>query len=141
MSLQNRQVLEELKKSLMTEKEKEKDKGYSFQEYTIDGRVYSSLSNIGEHSITDMSKEAIVIKDFVKLLNESSESEIRNFAKTVENITWLHTSNKDRLADTPIYNLADECSDKVLHTRPGTVERELVLMTMVNKIKTAYRSV
>ena len=135
----NTRILEELRKSMASEENEDKG-SYTFRTYTIDGRRYSPLADLRDHEIKVVTPEEAAIDGFAKLLSESSDQKIREFARSVKNIAWLHQSGGENLKDTPLYQISKEYSDKTLSTRPGSVERDLLLITAVEKIKTAYRA-
>ncbi len=132
-------VLEELRKSLGAEDKKE-ERSYTFRQYTIDGKVYSTLADLKEHNIKVVTPEEAALEAFAKMLSESADPKSSEFARTVKNIAWLHQSGGDDIKTTPLYQITKEYSDKTLATRPGSVERDLLLISAVDKIKSAYRA-
>ena len=135
----NAKLLEELRKTL-TPEESHEEKTYTFHQYTIDGRTYSTLSDLKGHEIKVATAEERTIESLAQMMSESTEQSIRGFSRTVKNIGWLHQAGGDRLSDTPLYQIAKEFLDKAMSVRPGSVERDLLLMTAVERIKTAYRA-
>ncbi len=132
--------LAELRKSLASDNESENERSYTFRQYTIDGRRYSTLADLKSHDIKIATPEETVIENFAKLLSESTDQKTRDFARTVRNLIWLHMSGGDNLKDTPLYQISREFADKTLSTRPKSVERDLILITAIERVKTAYRS-
>ena len=132
--------LEELRKSLGSDNKSTDEKSYTFRQYTIDGRRYSTLADLKDHEIKIVTPEESSIAEFAKLLSESSDQKTRDFSRTVKNLTWLHQSGGDNLRETPLFKISSEFSDRTLSTRPGSVERDLILITAIEKIKSAYRS-
>ena len=135
----NLRILEELRKSL-TPEDKAEDNAYTFRQYTVDGRRYSTLADLSGHEIKITTPEEAVVAGFTKLLSESADQKTSEFAKTINNIVWLHESGKEDLKNTPVYKISKEYSDKTLSTRPGSIERDLVLITAIEKIKSSYRA-
>ncbi len=132
--------MSELRKSLGSESKAEEEKSYTFRQYTIDGRRYSTLADLTEHKVKIVTPEESTVEGFAKLLQESSDQKTRDFARTVKNLTWLHLAGGDDLKSTPLYKISREFSDKTLATRPGSVERDLLLVTAIEKVKSAYRA-
>ena len=133
-------IIDELRKSLGTE-EKNEEKTYTFRQYTIDGRQYSTLADLKGHDIRSVTPEEATIAGFAKMLSESADPQSSEFARTVKNIAWLHQSGGDEIKNTPLYQIAKEYSDKtLLSTRKGSVERDLLLIAAVAKIKASYRA-
>ena len=135
----NARIIEELRKSMTTEDNAE-DKTYTFRQYTVDGQKFSTLANLQSHEIKIVTPEEAVIAGFTKLLSQSTDQKTREFARTINNIVWLHESGKEDLKNTPVYQIAKEYSDRTLSTRPGSIERDLVLITAIEKIKSSYRT-
>lgn len=135
----NARVIDELRKS-MTADEGVQERNYTFRQYTVDGRRYATLADLQGHEVKIVTPEESVIAGFAKLMGESSDRNTREFARTVNNILWLHQSGKENLKETPVYQISKEYSDKVSFARPGSVERDLLLVTATEKIKSAYRS-
>ncbi len=131
MDQKNANTILELKKAMEASKPKEEQGGDSRYPSMFDPAVLESASLSGKMSF---------IKKFMNLLRDSGEQSAREFAKTVETITYLHVSQKDRLEETQIFEISKDCANKALHTAPGSVERELVLLSAINQVKTAYRS-
>ncbi|MBO4325684.1 MAG: hypothetical protein J5950_00230 [Clostridia bacterium] len=132
-------ILEELRKTMAPE-EDEDVKTYTFRQYTVDGRKYSTLADLKTHNLKIVSPEETAIMGFAKMLTESSDQKTREFVRTVKNITALHLAGGDELKDAPIYQITKECCDKTLSTRPKSVERDLLLITAIEKIKSTYRA-
>lgn len=135
----NTRIIEELRKS-MTPEDKAEDMSYTFRQYTVDGRRYSTLADLQSHDIKIVSPEEAVIAGFTKLLSQSTDQKTREFARTINNIVWLHESGKEDLKNTPVYKISKEYSDRTLSTRPGSIERDLVLITAIEKIKSSYKA-
>ena len=135
----NARVIDELRKSMTTE-EGAQERNYTFRQYTVDGRRYSTLADLQGHEVKIVTPEESVVAGFAKLLSESTDSKTRDFSRTVTNILWLHQEGRENLKETPVYQIAKEYSDKVLFARPGSVERDLLLVTASEKIKSAYRA-
>ncbi len=133
-------ILAELRKSLAPEEEEKDRKDYTFRQYTIDGRRYSTLDDLGTHEVKIVTPEESTVINFAKMLSESSDPKSKDFARTIRNLLWLHQSGKERLKDTPVYQIAKEYADKTLSTRPRSVERDMLLITAIEKIKVAYRA-
>ncbi len=132
--------LAELRKSLASDEKAENEKTYTFRQYTIDGRRYSTLSDLKNHEIKVVTPEESIISEFAKMLSASSDAKTRDFARTVKNLIWLHKAGGDKLRETPLFEISREYNDKTLSTRPGSVERDFLLITAIEKIKSAYRS-
>ena len=132
--------LAELRKSLASDQKSEDERSYTFRQYTIDGRRYSTLADLKSREVKIVTPEETVIENFAKLLCESTDQKTRDFARTVRNLTWLHLAGGDKLIETPLYKISGEYADKTLSTRPKSVERDLLLITAIEKVKTAYRS-
>ena len=134
----NLKVLEELRKSLGAE-EKTDERTYTYRQYTIDGQKFSTLADLQDHEIKVITQEERTIESFSKMLSESGDPQSKKFARTVKNIAWLHQSGGEDLKTTPLYLIAKEYCEKTLATSPGSIERDLLLITAVGKIKTAYQ--
>ena len=133
-------ILDELRKSMNQGTPENNEKTYTFRQYTIDGRVYSTLADLKNHEIKVETAEEAVIAGFAKMLSESSEPQTRDFTRTVKNIGWLHQNDGDDLKATPLYKVAKEVGDKALATAARSVERDMLLLLSVEQIKTAYRA-
>ena len=132
-------LLAELRKSMGAE-EKTEEKSYTFRQYTVDGHRFSSLADLKDHDIKVATPEEAMLEGFAKMLSASADPKSSEFTRTVKNIAWLHQSGGDDIKTTPLYKIAKEYSDKTLATRPGSVERDLLLISAVAKIKSAYRA-
>ncbi len=137
----NSKILEELRKSLAPQQaEEEEERSYTFRQYTIDGERFSTLADLKGRDIKVVTPEQTTLSSFAKMLSESGDPKSREFARTVKNITALHEAGGDDLKETPIYEVAKEYTERTLSTRPASVERDLLLITAVEKVKAAYRA-
>ena len=137
----NSKILEELRKSLAPQQNaEEEERPYTFRQYTVDGERFSTLADLKRRDIKIETPEQAVIAGFAKMLSESSDPKSREFSRTVKNIAALHETGGEDLKDTPIYQIAKEYSERTLSTRPASVERDLLLITAVEKVKAAYRA-
>ena len=135
----NLRVLEELKRAITPEETLADKTDYTFNAYSIDGRTFASLSGLENREFKQQTPEEVTIAEFVKLLQDSTDKDSREFARTVNNLAWLHNKSKDPLKVTPLYRIAKEYTEKALSTRAGSVDRDLLLIAAVAKIKGAYR--
>ena len=137
----NSKILEELRKSLNPQQNaEEEERPYTFRQYTVDGERFSTLADLKRRDIKVVTPEQTTVANFAKMLSESSDPKSRDFARTVKNIVALHEAGGDEFKDTPIYVIAKEYTERTLSTRPASVERDLLLITAVEKVKAAYRA-
>ncbi len=138
---QNSKILEELRKSLAPRQNaEEEERPYTFRQYTIDGERFSTLADLKGRDIKVVTPEQTTVANFAKMLSESGDPKSRDFARTVKNIAALHEAGGDDLKESPIYSIAKEYTERTLSTRPASVERDLLLITAVEKVKAAYRA-
>ena len=134
MPARNLRVLEELRKELLPTETSE-GSNYSYTEYVIDGRRYGSMSGNLSSSIEDLSPEHKTLKAVISLFESSTEKSTRDFAKIICELEAKAKAKNIPLAQTELYRLAKECEIRSLRTTPKSTEREILLLSFINRAK------